>query len=330
MLEFVGGGYKTFEVDTDEMCWWYLVELVEKCGKVLKEVDHVYYMEPRATTYEKGLKRVFTDADCRVLMEYSKDMRCIYCYVVPSVEVPRFLQLLVVAVQPTPPPEAVKKLTPRRALPKSTNIKAPPSTTQLSQSNTQNPKTTASSPPPRKLFHSPYPIVQDVYSSSGATHLDEFFAFNTFVDYIAFNYDEEGEELNLVDTEQQQQEDHALEPDNKYDADEEYYVHDCTDDDIDDELEDSGEIHTDALVYEEIEEVLVEDVIHSDGDTDDDEFKDAQKSLRSWNADALKIARQLQNDVDDGKLLGQDAHPQAQPQQQGLYVVVYVVSFQVF
>ncbi|XP_056691513.1 uncharacterized protein [Spinacia oleracea] len=261
VLEFVGGGYKTFEVDTDEMCWWYLVELVEKCGKVLKEVDHVYYMEPRTTSYEKGLKRVFTDADCRVLMEYAKEMRCVDCYVVPSVEVPRFLQLLVVGIHPTPSPEVVKKLTPKRAPQNNTNMKAPPSkSAQLSQSN-----------------------------------LDE---------------------LNVVVAQQEKETYPAYELDNEYDADEEYEVDDCTYDDIGDEWKDELEGSCDALAAQEIEEALVEDVIHSDGDTEDDEYKESRKNLRSWNADILKIARQLQNDVEDGKLLGQVASPQAQAQAQ--------------
>ncbi|KAL2904518.1 Trafficking kinesin-binding protein 1 [Bienertia sinuspersici] len=70
-LEYVGGHVRTFAVDPDELCWFYLKELALKCGQY-NEIHEIYYLLPHCTM-DEGLKRVYDDKEvlemCDVVLE---------------------------------------------------------------------------------------------------------------------------------------------------------------------------------------------------------------------------------------------------------------------
>ncbi|KAL2943071.1 60 kDa chaperonin 3 [Bienertia sinuspersici] len=74
---------KTFDVDTDDLCWFLIEELAIKCGGYTKH-DQIYYMEPNAECFEKGLRRVYTDAEVRNMTEIVLKYRTLNLYVVPA------------------------------------------------------------------------------------------------------------------------------------------------------------------------------------------------------------------------------------------------------
>ncbi|KAL2943025.1 AdoMet-dependent rRNA methyltransferase spb1 [Bienertia sinuspersici] len=78
-LVYWGGHIKTFEVDPDELCGFWLKDLVRKCG-VYENVECIYYLLPNMTL-ERGLRKVFTDDEVREMVEIASKDRCMDLYV---------------------------------------------------------------------------------------------------------------------------------------------------------------------------------------------------------------------------------------------------------
>ncbi|CAH9091128.1 unnamed protein product, partial [Cuscuta epithymum] len=74
-LQYVGGQRRCFDVDADELCWFWLEELAGKCGKY-SSIDDIYYLIP-GETFEKGLKRVKFDAEVREMYKVVMTFRTI-------------------------------------------------------------------------------------------------------------------------------------------------------------------------------------------------------------------------------------------------------------
>lgn len=85
-LQYVGGSGRTFRVDVDELCWWYLEELVQKCGKY-STVHRIYYLNP-GESMDVGLKIVYTDSEVRVLGQIAIETRVVDLYVEHGVDNP--------------------------------------------------------------------------------------------------------------------------------------------------------------------------------------------------------------------------------------------------
>ncbi|KMT17588.1 hypothetical protein BVRB_2g036860 [Beta vulgaris subsp. vulgaris] len=62
-LVYLGGECKTFEVDPDELCWWWIEKLAKKCGGY-KKICEVHYLLP-GLSLEEGLRRVYDDNEVR-------------------------------------------------------------------------------------------------------------------------------------------------------------------------------------------------------------------------------------------------------------------------
>ena len=60
-LHYLGGEERRFNVDYDELCWFWLEELTKKCGPYMK-IEEIYYLIPRKSL-EEGLKRVCADKE---------------------------------------------------------------------------------------------------------------------------------------------------------------------------------------------------------------------------------------------------------------------------
>ncbi|KAL2899948.1 Transcription initiation factor TFIID subunit 1 [Bienertia sinuspersici] len=84
-VKYMGGEARTFQLNVDELCWFLLKEFAVKCGSYNKG-DHIYYLIPDAETFEKGLRRVYSDDEVRVMSDVMVKFRCISCYVVAAAE----------------------------------------------------------------------------------------------------------------------------------------------------------------------------------------------------------------------------------------------------
>ncbi|KAL2904651.1 Potassium-transporting ATPase KdpC subunit [Bienertia sinuspersici] len=105
-LVYWGGHIKTFEVDPDELCGFWLKDLVRKCG-VYENVECKYYLLPNMTL-ERGLRKVFTDDEVREMAEIASKDRCMDLYVYHGGQSP---ESLISPTQSSRPP----KLTPKKA-----------------------------------------------------------------------------------------------------------------------------------------------------------------------------------------------------------------------
>ncbi|KAL2932633.1 Hemoglobin and hemoglobin-haptoglobin-binding protein C [Bienertia sinuspersici] len=60
-LQYAGGQAKNYAVDPDELCWFFLKQLAEKCGPY-NDVHEISYLTPHCSM-DDGLKRVYNDKD---------------------------------------------------------------------------------------------------------------------------------------------------------------------------------------------------------------------------------------------------------------------------
>ena len=91
-LEYVDGGIRTFPVDPDELCWWYLVELVGKCGGY-NAVDQIYYLLP-GKKLENGLLRVYNDQEVLEMGAIAIKERCVDLFVKHCIDEPELILFL--------------------------------------------------------------------------------------------------------------------------------------------------------------------------------------------------------------------------------------------
>ncbi|KMT01670.1 hypothetical protein BVRB_9g211310 [Beta vulgaris subsp. vulgaris] len=91
-LEYVGGEGKTFKVDPDELCWWFLVELVKKCGKYVG-IEHIFYCIP-GQNLDVGLRRVYNDKEVLEMGAIVMKEKCIDLYVKHEIGQPGFIHFL--------------------------------------------------------------------------------------------------------------------------------------------------------------------------------------------------------------------------------------------
>ncbi|XP_021725172.1 uncharacterized protein LOC110692473 [Chenopodium quinoa] len=121
---YLGGKFRTFDVDVDELCWFYMKELVAKCGNYSGNFK-LYYLNP-ALDLRGGLKSAFTDDEFRELGRVMVENRTVDLYVVVDDVQPEFVKQSQTGsnttTQPTSAivatehePNRPKKLIPKRA-----------------------------------------------------------------------------------------------------------------------------------------------------------------------------------------------------------------------
>ncbi|KAL2921934.1 Mediator of DNA damage checkpoint protein 1, partial [Bienertia sinuspersici] len=76
---YVGGQGRTFSIDADELCWWYLRDLVKNIGDY-GEINCIYYLNPGKSLTE-GLCKVYNDEEVRKMAEVVCKYRCVDLYV---------------------------------------------------------------------------------------------------------------------------------------------------------------------------------------------------------------------------------------------------------
>ena len=91
-LQYLGGKGRTFHVDLDELCWFWLKELAEECGPYMK-IDEIYYLIP-SKSLDEGLRRVYNDKDVLEMTDIVAANMFIDLYVVHEVDEPKFVPLI--------------------------------------------------------------------------------------------------------------------------------------------------------------------------------------------------------------------------------------------
>ncbi|KAL2922951.1 Bifunctional protein GlmU [Bienertia sinuspersici] len=88
-LQYVGGEGRTFLVDVDELCWWFLEQMARKCG-AYKKIVEIYYLMPHSTL-DEGLKRVYNDKEVLEMAEVVLKHKALDLYVVHGVDLPEVI-----------------------------------------------------------------------------------------------------------------------------------------------------------------------------------------------------------------------------------------------
>ncbi|KAL2935024.1 50S ribosomal protein L19 [Bienertia sinuspersici] len=115
-LSYVGGEGKTFEVDPDQLCGFFITDLAKSCGQYA-DVEGVYYLMPGMSLLE-GLVKVFDDDEVRKMLEVGMNNRSIELFVQHGVQAPILIEPQ--TYEPSPPhnpislPKRPNKLTPKR------------------------------------------------------------------------------------------------------------------------------------------------------------------------------------------------------------------------
>ncbi|CAH9125871.1 unnamed protein product [Cuscuta epithymum] len=83
-LVYLNGNSRTFEVDPDELCWFWLEELAKKCG-TYNIIDEIFYLIP-GLTFDKGLRRVYNDKEVLEMTEILMRFKSLDCYVLHGID----------------------------------------------------------------------------------------------------------------------------------------------------------------------------------------------------------------------------------------------------
>ncbi|KMS65583.1 hypothetical protein BVRB_034500, partial [Beta vulgaris subsp. vulgaris] len=89
-MEYIGGGGRTFPVDLDELCWFFLEDLAKKCG-TYRVIDKIFYLIP-GKTLDDGLRIVYRDKEVLEMGEIAMKSRCIDLYVLHGVDEPQVVE----------------------------------------------------------------------------------------------------------------------------------------------------------------------------------------------------------------------------------------------
>ncbi|KAL2906117.1 TOM1-like protein 6, partial [Bienertia sinuspersici] len=86
---YVGGEGRTFLVDVDELCCWFLEQMARKCG-VYKKIVEIYYLMSHSIL-DEGLRRVYNDKKVLEMAEVVLKHKALDLYVVHGVDVPEVI-----------------------------------------------------------------------------------------------------------------------------------------------------------------------------------------------------------------------------------------------
>uniref|UniRef100_A0A803N1I6 PB1-like domain-containing protein n=1 Tax=Chenopodium quinoa TaxID=63459 RepID=A0A803N1I6_CHEQI len=78
VLQYFGG---ECELDSDQLCWFWLEEFDKSCGGEIK-IEKIYYLISQYDDLEKGLRRVYSDDEVREMSKITVRDKCVECYVV--------------------------------------------------------------------------------------------------------------------------------------------------------------------------------------------------------------------------------------------------------
>ena len=80
-LEYVGGMCKSMSIEPDKLSWFELKGIVEE-DIGFKSPFSLYYLDPKAMTFEEGLKKLINDVSVSEMGNVGTDFRAVDVYVV--------------------------------------------------------------------------------------------------------------------------------------------------------------------------------------------------------------------------------------------------------
>ncbi|KAL9246146.1 hypothetical protein vseg_019719 [Gypsophila vaccaria] len=300
-------------VEPDEFCWFTMSEETEKCGTFRKNIDSIFYRDPI-----NGLKRAINDTEARMICKEAMLNRIVDCYIVVEKDVVEVLRLIESSKQGIYGSQP-KKLTPKRrngppqplslceTLKESIKNKQPKETLLSSTKTTKLNQTKKNLKTPKKATNSSGKPVRSSprffplnTSSKSPT---PSFIFNDIRLSDVFDSFEEDADFACVNDTQVLDGDYLIVEeglsDQSYVPDEEG-LSESEEGDLSD-FDFIVEEDTVSGANDEVDEGLIEVEIESD-DNSDDEIIEARKTVREWNAIALKIVKQLQLEAISGQL----------------------------
>ncbi|KAH9623671.1 hypothetical protein KSS87_000247 [Heliosperma pusillum] len=89
-LSYVGGEFKLYEkIEVDKLCFFWLREMAEECGKYSK-IDEIYYLVP-LLSLDKGIRKVYDDKEVLEMAKYLTLHGIIELFVLHGVDEPDVL-----------------------------------------------------------------------------------------------------------------------------------------------------------------------------------------------------------------------------------------------
>uniref|UniRef100_A0A803MVP0 RNase H type-1 domain-containing protein n=1 Tax=Chenopodium quinoa TaxID=63459 RepID=A0A803MVP0_CHEQI len=98
---YKGGKVRTFSIDLDKLCWWWLEDFAKKCGDYDK-IDYLYYLVPGLTLAD-GLRKMYSDLEVLELRSVVEKYRSIEIYVFDGKEAPHFQPMQKFPIKRCPP-----------------------------------------------------------------------------------------------------------------------------------------------------------------------------------------------------------------------------------
>ena len=96
-FQYLGDEERRFNVDPDELCWFWLDELAKKCGPYMK-IKEIYYLI-LVKSLENGLRRVYADKEVLHMDEIVLAYGCINLYVLHGVDEPNVVPMIYTSTQ---------------------------------------------------------------------------------------------------------------------------------------------------------------------------------------------------------------------------------------
>ncbi|XP_021743968.1 uncharacterized protein LOC110710010 [Chenopodium quinoa] len=343
VLQYFGGECRTFELDSDQLCWFWLEEFAKSCAGESK-IEIIYYLISRFDGLEKGLRRVYSDDEIREMSKIAVRDKCVECYVVYEKDE------LVESVSPKNRVSKGKPCTPRR----NKNVSETICDTLFSKDDIESTflhmtPTSQTNPTKQNWQNSFFNLL--TCNSPINTSFNEL---NTTKDVL---HPENSQAPPLTQTQlhspiqnnHAKQRDHFIQPVDPnyswedprdeeavdwgtffggYEVDPDDYDNDDPDYEVDfdlagglvgvqgkepnfeEDFEDEIEHELDNEGGAEYEEELEEQIPPSDGGTSDEEYVNTREQLKGWNTKAVDMALQLQKEAEQRKLAGQRQNTQ--------------------
>ncbi|KAL2943077.1 Antiviral helicase SKI2, partial [Bienertia sinuspersici] len=271
VLRYVGGKGKTFEVDPDHLCWWFLKELAESCGEY-GEIQCIYYLKPN-NSLAHGFTKVYDDEEVRRMGEVASKFRSVELYVSHGSGAELGAKISPTEVHSQRP----KKLTPKRA-PQLPTKKSPNKKESFIESNTNdlNPTEPASTEVPLFTLNQKNQAGLDSEDQINVT-TPTTSEYDKFQDLLGPYSSSEGSDSDFEPTDAESDDDSSI-----------------NDEVEEEELFEVGE--SEGGVEGEDKDV----------ETSDEEYHIVREKVKGYNKQVSETTKKVQRDAKEGRVGGED------------------------
>ncbi|KAL2928724.1 Replicase polyprotein 1a [Bienertia sinuspersici] len=271
VLRYVGGKGKTFEVDPDHLCWWFLKELAESCGEY-GEIQCIYYLNPN-NSLAHGFTKVYDDEEVRRMGEVASKFRSVELYVSHGSGAELGAQISPTEVHSQRP----KKLTPKRA-PQLPTRKSPNKKESFIESNTKDltPTEPASTEVPLFTLNQKNQAGLDSENQINVT-TPTTSEYDKFQDLLGPYSSSEGSDSDFEPADAESDDDSSI-----------------NDEFEEEELFEVGE--SEGGVEGDDEDV----------ETSDEEYHIVREKVKGYNKQVSETTKKVQRDAEEGRVAGED------------------------